>query len=256
MKLITILCWILVSSFSSYSFANLPPNDLNFQDNERQFINGVTEEDFKNAMDEIQIIYGPIIEKLGYKLSINGDWDNSTVNAYAYQNNKNWHVQMFGGLARRKEITINGFKLVICHEIAHHIGGYPTSDWAAIEGQADYIAAMVCAKKVFKNAKTDNINSRCKIYKNIKEQNICSITLDAGQSLANLLAAISFYKNPNYDTPDTKEVQKTAETHPRPQCRLDTYLSGAVCNKKWNDYIIPTDGEAVCQNRPRCWFFK
>jgi len=35
---------------------------------------------------------------------------------------------------------------------------------------------------------------------------------------------------PEFNTPDTREVDKTSHRHPLPQCRLDTYFHGALCN--------------------------
>jgi uncharacterized protein YkwD len=35
---------------------------------------------------------------------------------------------------------------------------------------------------------------------------------------------------------------------------LDTYYAGAVCEKVWDHSKIPTKADAVCDNRPRCWY--
>ena len=252
-----IFLFLFLFIISGSAFAGLPENDLFLQDKDAHFNNTITEEDFIESMNEVIEVYSPIINKLGGKLIIQGDWEDSTVNAWTKKDGKDWVVQMFGGLARRKEITKDAFKLVICHEIAHHIGGYPTSGWASIEGQADYVTTFVCAKKLFANTKDiDNNYERCNVYESKKDANICSRTLEAGQSLANLLSAISFNKIPNYSTPDKTEVKKTSGAHPKAQCRLDTFLAGAICKKEWNDRTIPKNAEATCDNRPKCWFYK
>jgi len=242
---------------SGIAYGDLPENDLYLQDNDFMFNNSLTEDEFNDTIDEVSKIYAPIVENMGATLTINGDWDDSTVNAWTKTDGKEWIIQMFGGLARRKEITKDGFKMVICHEIAHHIGGYPNQDWAAIEGQADYVTTFVCAKKVFADT-TVSINNYkwCDFYGTEKEKNVCNRSLDASQSLADLLASLSYGKKPDFETPDKTEVRKTSTYHPKAQCRLDTFLAGAVCDKKWDDKVIPKNAKATCDNRPKCWFYK
>lgn len=237
-----------------YALADLPENDL-WRYDDVNFVSAMDEATFNAVIKEVSDIYTPIAEALGFTLKIEGDWNDSTVNAYTQRLGKEWYVAMFGGLARRPEITIDGFKLVICHEIAHQMGGAPMSAWASYEGQADYIGAHVCGKKVFSKSPRDVLISKyCDGYKNKEDQRICSQNLEAGQSLATLLAALEGVGSPKLNTPDTNVVRKTQSAHPHAQCRLDTYLAGSVCQKAWDDKIIPTDLKAVCSNRPRCWY--
>lgn len=149
--------------------------------------------------------------------------------------------------------------LVICHEIAHQMGGYPKEDWAAYEGQADYIATHVCGKKVFKpDAVTDryyNIPRACLVWAKVEDQKICMRNLAAGQSLGNLLAALRNTPAPRYETPDTSIVTETQQAHPAAQCRLDSYRAGTLCTKQWDDTEIPENANSVCDNRPKCWYY-
>ena len=87
--------------------------------------NTMTEERFNSVIDKVENIYKPVIDGMGAKLSIIRKWDDGTVNAYAQRSGKTWKVSMFGGLARHEAITDDGFALVVCHEIGHHIGGAP-----------------------------------------------------------------------------------------------------------------------------------
>ena len=71
----------------------------------------------------------------------------NTVNANASQRGRTWIVNMYGGLARRPEITPDGFAMVLCHELGHHMGGFPfVSGWAANEGQSDLFATLSCGR--------------------------------------------------------------------------------------------------------------
>jgi len=245
---------VLLCSFPV--FADLPQNDLWKQDS-LALDGNFGEKEFTAAIKELQTLYKPIVASLGGTLVIKGDWKDSTVNAYASQNGKIWNVQMFGGLARRPEITIDGFKLVICHEIGHHIGGAPSSGWASYEGQADYYATHVCGKKIFANySQQVQIHQYCR-QGSQNQQIACTVNLNAGQSLANLLAALAGDDAvPSYDTFDPTVVDETRSEHPRAQCRLDTYFAGEMCQMQWNDKIIPRDENSVCDNRPPCWYAK
>ena len=255
MKTIILLVSIL---FSDLLFADLPANDLWKYDNKNSFM-GIDESQFNAAIKEVSDIYSPIARAMGFTLNIDGNWSDSTVNAYTQRNGNEWYVAMFGGLARREEVTKDGFKLVICHEIAHQMGGYPMDSWAAYEGQADYVATHVCGKKVFRQAALEDdlvmaIPRKCLVFSSIVDQKVCMKNLAAGQSLGNLLAALRKTAAPRYETPDTSVVTSTQQAHSAAQCRLDSYLAGTVCTKDWDDTVIPENSKAVCDTRPACWF--
>ena len=77
----------------------LPENNFYIPANQKS-INGITEQEFNKAIDEVEEVYAPIVSSMGGKLNIERNWDDGTVNAYASQSGKNWKVAMFGGLAR------------------------------------------------------------------------------------------------------------------------------------------------------------
>jgi hypothetical protein len=108
------------------------------------------------------------------------------------------------------------------------------------------------------------------------DRNICYRSSVAGLSLATLLAKLRESPAPKFETPDPTIVESTFEDHPEAQCRLDTYLAGAVCTVPFDKSIIPAkklsdkfgpkaekeagrysclarDGWVTAQ-RPRCWF--
>jgi hypothetical protein len=238
----------------------------------------VTEQDFEDVLEAIREIYTPIFENFGATLSVEGDYSDDTVNAYANQDGKNWQVRFFGGLAKHPYMTKEGFAMVACHEIGHHIGGYPFYQGQKMsnEGNSDYFAAISCARKMFdpaspiwfignglwKNKKPNPQPqpSTCSSLFLIDKQ-VCQMTLDAGLSLGKVLADLNKEKLPSYSTPDKTIVKKTADSHPKAQCRLDSYLAGTMCpNEEWSDSKIPRNSvemKAVsCDNRPKCWFAK
>lgn len=261
----------------------MPPNNLHLQD-KMNGGEGITEEQFNAVMDRAEAIYKPIIAKMGATLSMERRWSDNTVNAYADQPTPTkWVVHMFGGLARRSEVTEDGFAMVVCHELGHHIGGYPyVESWAANEGQSDMYATGACASKLFADnlelsfAAQDSLPAemieKCDRNHPPEGRDVCYRAIAAGKSLGDLLGALKNQKV-NFNTPDTRVVTRTNNKHPDAQCRLDTYVASALCGSSTWDYdLIPgksfanrnsfqaqteafahscTTGEGA---RPRCWF--
>ena len=259
----------------------MPDNDLHL---EPSVVGGITKEQFNAVLDRAQEIYGPIVSTFGAKLTIDRRWNDNTVNASADQPSEtNWRIHMYGGLARRAEVTEDGFAMVVCHELGHHLAGFPfVESWAANEGQSDLFATGACAFRLFATnfvlsaqaiaELPDSIKAKCDNSHADENRDNCYRAMQAGKSLGDLLAALNG-DTVNFDTPDTRVVRRTRHTHPAAQCRLDTYIAGAVCgNSKWDYALIPgkdinnrnsrqaqeqafahscTEGGGA---RPRCWF--
>lgn len=268
----------------------VPENDLNIPSSIKS-INGITREAFDRAIDKVETFYAPVISSMGATLSIDRNWDDGTVNAYASQSGKTWKVAMFGGLARHETITEDAMSLVVCHEVGHHIGGAPkkggsstggwwggstsAASWATNEGQADYFANLKCLRHAFLN---DNnaaivakltvpaiVTEKCtKANKgNAEETAICIRASMAGKSVSDLFSALSRLPATKFETPDAGVVSRTDDNHPKAQCRLDTYFAGSLCEVSMNEEVSqkeevkgtchPSLGHKVGL-RPNCWF--
>ena len=272
-------CLSLVLLFISLStYAALPENDLHLEDNFNE--SNVTEEQFNQAIDQARDYYAPIVSELGGQLRFSRRWGNATVNAMAYRQGNLWWVTMYGGLARRPEVTVDGFMMVVCHEIGHHLGGFPTkgASWASNEGNSDYFAAFSCVRNLWKDEHETNAKAEIGIDSYPKQLcedayfgrgrnaiNLCYRNMRAGHSLARLLGtmrktSISWYRVPR------GTVGATMHNHPPAQCRLATYMAGALCNAEYSDDEIPSNERdaalMTCHRstlyfhglRPRCWF--
>ncbi|EQC44387.1 M48 family metalloprotease [Bacteriovorax sp. Seq25_V] len=242
---------------------------------------GLTEEEFNDIIDKVESIYKPIIaQEFNATLSVERNWTDGTVNAYASQSGRNWKVAMFGGLARHETITRDGFATVICHEIGHHIGGAPkkksfwSSSWASNEGQADYFGTSKCLRRfmelddnatiVSKMEIPTTVEKKCSVFTTENEIAMCQRGAMAGMSLANLFHALRNLQTPlKFDTPDSRVVTTTDDNHPAPQCRLDTYFSGAICTVDHEVDASQTDAKIGFCNRvdgmtdgvrPLCWY--
>jgi hypothetical protein len=164
-----------------------------------------------------------------------------------------WSIGVGGGLARLPTMTPEGFTLVLCHEIGHLFGGFPflregftgLALPVSVDGQADYFAAQVCARKIW--AQDDNASNaqgvpyeqmieplavtRCQaVYEAQEERELCYKTVFAGMVFVKTLGrTVNPDEHPSVGTPDLNEVEITDNYHPAAQCRLDTFLAGALC---------------------------
>ena len=241
--------------FTSASFAGIlesggtrsfmPENDLHLEDNWTESTSNVTEEMFNLVIDTAKELYQPYADENNESLIINNKWSDSTVNANVSRFWGRVTINMYGGLARRPEVSPEAFALVLCHELGHAYGGYPylrKSQKMSAEGQADYYGSADCLKQVI-----DVLEDEFPEYETTEFTEeicegdaVCLRGLHAGQGLGDLLASMRKVGTPDYATPDPLVVKKTQLSYPETvQCRLDTYLAGAM---NWD--------------RPKCWFKK
>ncbi len=263
----------------------MPKNSMNIPVG-ANFAGGIDETTFNGVMDKISSVYEPIIKSKGGKLKINRLWTDGTVNASAQRVGKTYVLNMYGGLARHSITTADGFALVVCHELGHHLGGFPQKGlnegnpvWASNEGQSDYFATMKCFRRVFEkddNAKIVStlsipavVKTKCSAsFKSQKEIDLCLRESMAGNVLAQLLHSLSTGGSltrdvPSFSTPDLSEVDETNDAHPAAQCRLDTYFAGSVCNISYLEDFGSSDAvTGACAEergdksayRPHCWY--
>jgi hypothetical protein len=267
---------LLAIIISTNLYAALPENELHKGDNTKATWN-ISEPEFWELIDYVYKIYKPIFN--GVK-SIKGepvywwfesDWNSPINNMYAEMkkvppwNWNAWVIKVHGGLARRVQLTKDGFLLAMCHDIGHFLAGYPHMNYLeySIEGQADYYATHVCARKIFGAMEKKNklVRNNLKVelcdknFDTVYEQNVCYRSYFAAKSLAETIWTLNGETRvPDPDIKDNYETKLTLELHTPTQCRLDTYIAGILCDKAWDDTIIPTNHNAVCRNRPRCFY--
>ena len=239
---------------------------------------GITEQEFMKISTELENLYSPEVANRGGKLKVYKEWASETVNAYAQRQDGEWKVIMLGGIARHKHMTADGYALVVCHEIGHHLGGFPKYEgldigWATSEGQSDYYSTMKCLRNYWKDADNAAAVSGLEIPQKLveecgknwmwnRDEALCIRSGMAGLSVANVFAALAWFsKTPKFETPDTKVVKETYLAHPKAQCRLDTYLQGSLCEVSMNEEMS-SETNGSCHEtlghksgmRPRCWF--
>lgn len=231
---------------------------------------GISEEEFKTIIKNFVSVYAPVVKQEGYTLVLKNKWADPTVNSDTTVSGKTWVINAYGGLARFKGMNADAYMLVMCHEIGHHLGGFPTypspNNWASNEGQSDYFATLKCFRRLA-DAGMLLADPQMEVpatakKKCSKSQNpaFCERSAMAGFVLATVLNDLQ--ENPvpvSFDKPDPKVVVSTSNGHPKAQCRLDTMLAGAVCNQDWREDISRSNGvKGTCSEgdgaRPLCWY--
>lgn len=257
----TLSIFLIAFLFNSNSFGTFIPTE-DIKDKNRIYTmrdSNITEQMFHEILDKAYNYYAPIFAGHGATFDLQRLWTDETPNASAIQYSTTWRVNMYGGLARHPEMSPDGFAMVLCHEIGHHLAGFTFRKpqifferiWASNEGQSDYFAAHSCSRELWKNEADINasfrvnvlplVQSECDaIWTEVADQDLCYRVNAAGQVLANTLAALGKEPNaPTYETPDTNEVNTTNHKHPKAQCRMDTTLAASLCTANFDPNIIP-----------------
>jgi hypothetical protein len=264
-----------------------PKNDLRIPDGlERE--GGIDQETYNRAVTKVEKIYKQEVADHGGTLKINRMWSTAEVNSNATRKGSTWIINAYGGLARFHSMTYDGEIMVLCHEMGHHMGGFPSypgmmgSSWASNEGQSDYFATMKCFRKVV--AEDDNISlvssmaipsdvsKACQLgFSDAKEIALCKRSSMTGKVLAGVLYELGRSgshpsepaNSPDFETPSQSTVTTTNNNHPLAQCRLDTYFSGAVCGVSASiDFSKKEAKIGACNQesgdafgfRPVCWY--
>lgn len=215
----------------------------------------------------------PLYDKRGWKLKVGSSWLIDISNAYAFvPSNGVANLQFYGGLYRDKNVDNDGFLLVFCHEVGHHMAGKPVSGMGlSVEGQADYFATHTCMPMMFADQDNADWIQRNRVSLrvmqlcnrtwgfNTSRSFICQRTLSASEGVA-LLFHGNRDNKPTLWAQDHSHVETTDPRHPAAQCRLDTFVAGATCNTEndpgSNRGKICTFHQAVERKaiRPGCWF--
>lgn len=256
-----------------------PENDLNIPASEVSIM-ALNQQQFNNVLDRVESFYQNEISNLGGRLEVKRLWDNGTVNASAMRVGRRYIINMYGGMARFHGISEEAFALVACHEIGHHIAGAPKinrwmSTWASNEGQSDYYAGLKCFRHIYQphenldwlaEAEVPEIvwNKCSYVWTQDEDRAACARFALAGENIAQLFRELKFPNtNLNFESPDPSIVIETDDGHPKPQCRLDTYFSAALCDKDVEAPLSddnPEIGTCVRSQgyqtgvRPLCWY--
>lgn len=251
---IIVLLSLLIGSRAHSAEQCFPESELRFPVSHKKGLGeGVNEFEARSLIDRFTRTLGAIIKsERGKKLIINLEWENERVNAHCTLDDyDNPVINILGGMIRHPEMTRDGLLLILCHELGHYMGGEPKKfrgrstlkSWASVEGQADYFATSSCLPLIFNDQvetkaiysedeeKVENAEKRC-------TSDDCVRASLAGLAVARLFASLKMgIETPTLAKEDRYQSPVTLQTHPTPQCRLDTFVAGASSI-----------------DRPLCWF--
>jgi hypothetical protein len=231
---------------------------------------GISQTEFTDVINEFYKVYSPIVIQQGYNLVIKNKWNDATVNSDTTVNGTKWIINAYGGLARYPTMDADTYMMVLCHEVGHHLGGYPKEQWATNEGQSDYFATSKCFARMSYSRQWNRdvpkiVSQRCSVlHKSQIEINICEKASIVGLNLGRILNSLANgRKTIDLATPNLSQVKVMYNDHPEAQCRADTYFAGAVCGISYNEEFSdtsPLPGSCAEEKgdkigyRPRCWY--
>lgn len=238
----------------------------------------ISRTEFRRLIDQVKRIYLPIFKQQGMDFRIESSWEDDQANAFAGVRGSEKYVLLYGGYARHPLMTKDAFLSVICHEIGHHLGGFPKKtmgSWSSTEGQADYFSTLKCMKLVLKrdplNTEAEELDVPVDVRKQCLAQfsklddfQVCLRSAKAAEDHGRVLADLSKKGEVvSLLTPAREKVRTLNLKHPDAQCRVDTKLAGALCNVSPLEPLDDDDEtKGTCHfnnfhilgTRPECWF--
>jgi hypothetical protein len=241
----------------------------------------ISKKEFQRLIDSVKRVYVPIFKKQRMNFKIEHLWEDKQVNAFAGVKGSDRYILLYGGYARHKLMTKDAYLSVVCHEIGHHLGGFPrktNNGWSSSEGQADYFSTLKCMKEVLRRDSEnqemanklalvlpEEVQKQCKFqFPDINDYNICLRSAKAAEEHGIVIADMKGENTAvSLMTPSLEHDSSTNLKHPSSQCRADTKFQGALCNVSTS---VPLDlhdeVKGACHfnnfnilgNRPSCWF--
>ena len=208
----------------------------------------INEKEFNSVAQNFRDLYCPLAASNAAKLRLDSNWEDDSHEAHAGKNGRDWFVYIAGGIARDRDASLDSLTFTLCHEFGHEFAGYPFvnlpgNEWNTKEGETDYYAAFVCAKRIWKDDLEQNAKasfavdsfakSKCDLaWSSINERNLCYRIVSAGQRMINIEARNALLPAPKFSTPERKKEVTI-------QCRLDSVLQGATCTAPYIFSKIP-----------------
>lgn len=234
----------------------------------------VGEKNFSLIASQIYALYQRDFIAANRVTQLNLFWETPYFSAWAASPKMNSHdhytINFWGGMARIPGMTKEGWAFTACHEVGHILGGLPRISiedlsWASSEGQADYFSAAQCLRRYFltydfqseeETPLSPFVLELCHRahYSNKKMVAVCENVAKAAVSFARVLNYLFVLPEKiSVESPSHSIVEWTIiNSYPDPQCRIDTIVSAALCDKDpFSEDWICTENQGF---RPACWF--
>lgn len=105
---------------------------------------------------KIMSLFSAELNKTGYPLILDAQWESPYFGGGMVFYENRFRMMLLGGTVRTKQMTLDAYAAIVCHELGHVIGGLPLqtipgAEWSSSEGQSDFFAASVCLPRYFKS---------------------------------------------------------------------------------------------------------
>lgn len=209
----------------------------------------VTEADYQEVIRKFtQQNFLKVYQQTGRPLVVPFEWDSPFFGAYAQDKEIYLQISLWGGMARAPGSSKATLAAILCHELGHFLGGEPRqtmegSTWSSTEGQSDFYAASVCLPELLRAHPEWVPTISSDVLKVCGPQLSCQRVLQAGLETVQLFQRYSYRENiaVSLQTSENFTSELIRNTYPSDQCRLDTYVAGALCQLG-----------GACR-APRCW---
>lgn len=209
----------------------------------------ITETQYRGLINEFQIKYSMAVFKFtGKPLVIPHEWDSPYFAGFAIDKGAYMQISLWGGTARAPEATIPALAGILCHELGHILAGAPNqtlsgSEWSSTEGQSDFYAARDCLPEFLKEHPELLTTVEPEVLSVCQGHKLCARTAQAGLDLVRFFNRFDpiQIKTLSVLKPASASSHLLVNVYPSNQCRLDTYVQGALCQL-----------EGSCR-APVCW---
>jgi hypothetical protein len=175
-------------------------------------------------------LYQNEMKSLPLAMALDAQWESPYFGAGVSLIDNSFRLMILGGMARMKEMTLDGYAAIVCHEIGHIVGGEPRQtiygvDWSSAEGQADFFSASICLPKYFKSL---GMNSEQEIKNRIEKAGYDFL------SLAKVVESKPQNKILSRGKINLPAVNETIiNLYPSTQCRYETYRDNSKRSTCW-----------------------
>ncbi|MBV2168461.1 MAG: hypothetical protein KUL82_07120 [Bdellovibrio sp.] len=200
-------------------------------------VSALTRADYEQLIGKfVSFSFNQVYQKTGMPLIIPQEWESPYFAAFAQKKDHFMQISLWGGMARAPGVTKAALAAILCHELGHILGGEPRqtipgSDWASIEGQSDFYSASECLPRFLKENPEIVTAVDPQVEKLCGGNSDCARTLQAGVEMIQVLQKYSYKENTpvNIFTPERATSALVRNTYPSDQCRMDSYVQGALC---------------------------
>ncbi len=207
----------------------LPPGSAN--------VSSVTEDQYRDLLQEFQIRYiMPVFRLTGKPLLIPNEWGNPYFAGFAIDRGAHMQVSLWGGTARAPGASLVVLAGILCHEIGHILGGVPYqtipgAEWSSTEGQSDFYAARDCLPDYLDKHPELLVTPDQGALMLCEGNRLCARTATAGLELMRFFERFSSASVAQLSvlTPAPAVDEMLLNVYPPSQCRLDSYVQGALC---------------------------